>query len=244
MKVFLASTSDKTFIKNISDCQYILESFYYFQEWQVGLIKKAKMFLLDSGAFTFMSNVKKGKIDWKDYIDRYIAFINKHDIKYFFELDIDCIVGYNNVLKIRKYIEEKTGKKCIPVWHHNRGKEEFIKMCKEYDYVAIGGLVAGGGEYSKKYWKFFSWFISTAHKYGAKIHALGFTGVDGMQKYHFDSVDSTAWKSGGRFGQLHLFEDGKIKTITQKHRRAIYKKIDQNNFDEWVKFQRYADKNL
>lgn len=248
MKIFLAGTgSASKNIEIVKKSEYILESFYYIKEWQIPLIKNCKMFLLDSGAFTFMNNSKKGKTDWKDYIDRYIAFINKHDIKYFFELDIDCIVGYDNVLKIRKYIEEKTGKKCIPVWHHNRGKEEFIKMCKEYDYVSIGGLVAGGGEYSKKHWKFFSWFISTAHKYGAKIHALGFTSLDGIQKYRFDSVDSTTWLNGERFGEIHLFKNGTIeKYAGVKKGKRVKRNVGANehNFIEWAKFQRYADKNL
>ena len=74
MKVFLASTSDKSFISNITDSKYILESFYYFQEWQILLIKKCKMFLLDSGAFTFM-NSQKGKVDFDEYLTKYINFI-------------------------------------------------------------------------------------------------------------------------------------------------------------------------
>lgn len=242
MRVFLASTSDKSFIHNIADCKFILESFYYFQNWQTSLINTSKMFLLDSGAFTFMSNTKKGKIDWKDYIDRYIAFINKNEVEYFFELDIDCIVGYKNVLRIRKYIEEKTGKKCIPVWHKSRGKDEFLKMCDEYNYVAIGGIVSK--EIKQSEYPYLAWFIDEAHKRGCKIHGLGFTNLKCLKKYKFDSVDSTSWKSGGRYGQLHCFTGDTIKTITRKDMRAIYKKIDEHNFNSWVKFQKYAENNL
>ena len=63
MKVFLAGTSDKNFITNINDCKYILESFYYFQKWQIPLIKTSDMFLLDSGAFTFMNAKKNSNFD-------------------------------------------------------------------------------------------------------------------------------------------------------------------------------------
>lgn len=242
MKVFLAATSDKRFIPNLEDSKYILESFYYFQDWQIPLIKQSRMFLLDSGAFTFMQGKKSN--DFDGYLTRYIDFIRKHDVKYFFELDVDSVVGYDKVKEYRKRLEQETGKKCIPVWHFERGKDEFVKMCKEYNYVAIGGLVGGNAEYSSKYWRYFPWFIKTAHENGAKIHALGFTSLRGMAQYHFDSVDSTTWKSGGRFGQLHIFKDGTIKTITQKDKRAIYKKIDEHNFNEWLKYQKYADKNL
>lgn len=242
MKVFLAATSDKNFIPNLSDSKYILESFYYFQDWQVPLIKNSKMFLLDSGAFTFMNGKKSN--DFDGYLTQYINFINRYDVDYFFELDIDSVVGYEKVKQLRRRLERETGKKCIPVWHFERGKDEFVKMCKEYDYVAIGGLVGGNAEYSSKYWKYFPWFIKTAHDNGAKIHALGFTSLRGMALYHFDSVDSTSWKSGGRFGQLHVFENNTIKTITQKNKRAIYKKVDEHNFNEWLKYQDYAEKNL
>ena len=92
MKVFLAGTytREKAFIgKNVD---YMLESFFYVLPWQIERIPNMKMFLLDSGAFTFM-NSQKGKIDFDEYLTRYINFINKYDIKYFFELDVDSIVG-------------------------------------------------------------------------------------------------------------------------------------------------------
>lgn len=241
MKVFLASTSDKSFISNITDSKYILESFYYFQEWQILLIKKCEMFLLDSGAFTFM-NSQKGKIDFNEYLTTYINFINKYDIKYFFELDVDSIVGYEKVKQLRKRLENETGKKCIPVWHKSREKEEYLKMCEEYDYVAIGGIVTK--EITKDQYPFFTWFLNEAHKRDCKVHGLGFTSIADLPKYHFDSVDSTSWKSGGRFGQLHIYRNGAIKTITQKSKRAVYRAIDTNNFNEWLKFQRYAENNL
>ena len=240
MKVFLAATSDKSFIANITDSKYILESFYYFQEWQIPLIKKSEMFLLDSGAFTFMSGKKSN--DFDGYLTRYIEFIKKHDVKYFFELDIDSVVGYDKVKQLRERLEKETGKKCIPVWHKSRGKEEFLKMCDEYDYVAIGGIVTK--EITKDQYPFFTWFLNEAHKKGCKVHGLGFTSIADLPKYHFDSVDSTSWKSGGRFGQLHIYQNGTIKTITQKSKRAVYRAIDTKNFNEWLKYQRYADKNL
>lgn len=240
MKVFLAATSDKSFIPNITDSKYILESFYYFQEWQIPLIKKSEMFLLDSGAFTFMSGKKSN--DFDGYLTRYIDFIKKHDVKFFFELDIDSVVGYEKVKQLRKRLEKETGKKCIPVWHKSRGKDEFFKMCDEYDYVAIGGIVTK--EITKDQYPFFTWFLNEAHKRGCKVHGLGFTSIADLPKYHFDSVDSTSWKSGGRFGQLHIYKNGTIKTITQKSKRAVYRAIDTNNFNEWLKYQRYADKNL
>lgn len=240
MKVFLAGacTREKAFIgKNID---YMLESFFYVLPWQIERIPNMKMFLLDSGAFTFMNGT--GNANFDEYLTKYINFINKYDIKYFFELDVDSIVGYEKVKQLRKRLENETGKKCIPVWHKSRGKEEYLKMCEEYDYVAIGGIVTK--EITKDQYPFFTWFLNEAHKRGCKVHGLGFTSIADLPKYHFDSVDSTSWKSGGRFGQLHIYKNGAIKTITQKSKRAVYRAIDTNNFNEWLKFQRYAEVNL
>ena len=220
----------------------ILESFYYADEQTEQMIPKLKKFLLDSGAFTFFGSGKKVK--WNEYLDKYIDFINRNNVKRFFELDIDCLIGYEEVLKLREKLERGTGGKCIPVWHKSRGKEEFLKMCEEYNYVAIGGIVSK--EIRSAAYKYFPWFINEAHKREAKIHALGFTNLKGIEKYHFDSVDSTSWTAGSRFGKIYKF-NGKtmIPYPKQKGKRiSDSKKAEEHNFKEWVKFQKYAEKHL
>ena len=242
MKVFLAGayTRENAFVDKKVD--YMLESFFYVLPWQIERIPDMKMFLLDSGAFTFMSGT--GKADFDEYLTKYIDFINKYDIKYFFELDVDSVVGYEKVKEYRKRLEKETGKKCIPVWHKSRGKDEFLKMCDEYDYVAIGGIVTK--EITKEQYPFFTWFINEAHKRKCKIHGLGFTDTNLLEKYHFDSVDSTAWLSGSRFGHIYYFDNGvmKRKTPPKGKKTVHYKLIDEQNINEWLKYQRYADKNL
>lgn len=239
MKLFLAATSDKTFVgeDTLKSIPYALESFYYFQDWQKMLLKTCKMFLLDSGAFTFMSNVTDTNFD--EYLTRYIKFINDNDIKYFFELDIDSVVGYEKVKQMRHRLEKETGKRCIPVWHKSRGIDEWYKLCKEYRYVAIGGIVSK--EITKKDYPVLLQLNKIAARYGTKVHGLGFTNKDAY-KYGFYSVDSTNWKSGGRFGQLHIFDGKKIISISAKDKRAKnYKQIDNHNIREWIKYQKYLD---
>lgn len=220
----------------------ILESFYYADEWTEKMIPRLKYFLLDSGAFTFFSSGKH--IDWNEYLDRYIAFINKNKVEHFFELDIDVLVGYEKVLEFRRKLERGTGRQCIPVWHKSRGKDEFIKMCDEYKYVAIGGIVSK--EITQKEYVYFPWFLNEAHKRGVKVHGLGFTNLEGMRKYHFDSVDSTSWTTGNRFGAIYQFNG---KTMVKHGKKEGQKLADSravaiNNFNEWVKFQQYAKLHL
>ena len=223
----------------------ILFSFYYANELTEWIIPRVKKFILDSGAFTFMFANGSEKVDFNDYLTKYIDFINKNDVKLFLELDVDSVIGYENVLKLRKRLEMETGKKCIPVWHFSRGKEEFLKMCDEYDYVAFGGLMSDGFSVHELM-KVMPWFVNEAHKRGAKIHGLGFTNLKGLEKIKFDSVDSTAWVSGNRFGGVYRFNGRTMEKIQRKpgQRMTNCHELAINNFDEWVKFQKYAEKFL
>ena len=117
-------------------------------------------------------------------------------------------------------------------------------MCDEYDYVAIGGIVTK--EITKDQYPFFTWFINEAHKRNCKIHGLGFTNLEGLKKYHFDSVDSTSWTTGNRFGAIYQFNGETMIKHSKKEgqRLAQSRAAAIHNFTEWVKFQKYADKNL
>lgn len=242
MKIFMAGTYAHKYVAEEHKNDYILESFYSIKEWQIPYIKECKMFLLDSGAFTFM-NSEKGKVDFNQYLKDYINFINKYDIKYFFELDIDSIVGHEKVKEMRAMLEKGTGKKCIPVWHKSRGLEEWRKLTKEYDYVAIGGIVTK--EIKRKEYKYLSPMLSIAKENGCKVHGLGFTNLKALKRYHFYSVDSTSWLSGSKFGTLYMFQDGTLKSIRHKDRRIRnYIECNHHNIEEWLKFQKYAEKFL
>lgn len=246
MNVFLAGEHE---VKNGTECATwddinILESFYYASQNKhvIRLIKSAKNFLLDSGAFTFMQNSKE-QVDWDKYIENFAKFINTFDVKLFFELDIDPIVGLQEVERLRHKLEELTGKKPIPVWHKNRSKQYFIDMCKEYPYVALGGIVTQEIP-RKKYESAFPWFIKTAHEHGAKIHGLGYTSLRNLSKYHFDSIDSTSWLSGNRAGNIFIFNrmTGEMKSVfTGEGQRLKPRAAAKHNFCEWVKFSKYAE---
>lgn len=241
-----ASSGDYIFddMNEISNL-YVLESFYYADN---DVVKKyiplMGKFLLDSGAFTFMASNNKKKMDWDDYVERYANFINENKIDLFFELDIDSIVGITEVERLRTKLENLTNKQCIPVWHKSRGKDYFLNMCDKYSYVSIGGLVTK--EITPDEYKYFPWFIKSAHEREARIHALGYTNFLGLKKYHFDSVDSSSWSIGHRFGSICQFKDGYIINITRNknERMKDYKAVAKHNFKEWIKFQEYAKEYL
>lgn len=222
----------------LPDIPFILESFYYIRDYQIPLIHSAELFLLDSGAFTFMSNSKKA-VDWNEYLDRYIAFINENKVKYFFELDIDAVVGYDEVKKLRARLERETGRRCIPVWHKSRGIDEFKKLVEDYDYIAIGGIATK--EITRDEYPQMKKLVAYARQNGTKIHGLGFTEKD-IGDYGFYSCDSTTWNMVSRFGKIYRFTDGRIKVVTPKGKKidkSKYIEGEVHNIREWIKYQNY-----
>lgn len=245
MHLYLAGEHDVKNGKNaLSAGVMILESYFYaVQNRHVeGLIPQFRSLLLDSGAFTFMQN-KKIKPDWDEYIQRYAEFIVKNDIKLFFELDIDSVVGLKEVERLRDKLETLTNRRCIPVWHKSRGKEYWLKMATDYDYIAIGGIVSG--EITKDEYKYFPALIQLAKERGARVHGLGFTNLTGLTRYKFYSVDSTAWIYGNRSGFLQWFNGKTLEKIkAPAGMKMKSRETAIHNFNEWVKFQRYAEHNL
>ena len=222
----------------LKDVPFVLESFYYIRDYQIPLIKSAELFLLDSGAFTFMSNSKKA-VDWNEYLERYIDFINTYDVDYFFELDIDDVVGYERVKELRRKLENGTGKKCIPVWHKSRGIEEFKKHCEEYDYIAIGGIVTK--EIARSEFPFLKKLVAYAKQKGVLVHGLGFTERN-IAEYGFYSCDSTTWNMISRFGKIYKFTGDRIIVVTPKDKKinkAKYIEGEVHNVKEWIKYQNY-----
>lgn len=247
MDIYLAGTySRSATAEAIPDAEkvFVLESFYYVAEWMEPYIKEHWNFMLDSGAFTFMSNKQMGaNINWDKYVERYANYINKLDIKLFFELDIDVIVGIKEVERLRAKLEKLTNKQSIPVWHKSRGLEYWKKMVKDYDYVSIGGIVSK--EIKSSEFGIFTPLLKIAKENNCKVHALGFTNQQGMKRYKFDSVDSTAWIYGNIGGYLYQFNGKSIDKINKpKGKRLKSRAAAIHNFKEWVKFQQYAINNL
>ena len=227
----------------LSNKIYLLSSYFYIKkrarEKYSRLIPYFKDFMFDSGAFSFMNSGIK--VNWDSYIEEYADFIVKNNIQKFFELDIDSIIGYDKVKEYRKRLENLVSRPCIPVWHRSRGLDEFFRLCNEYSYIAIGGIAIKHIKTNE--YKIFSYLINEAHKRNCKIHGLGFTNLQFLKKYHFDSVDSTAWMSGGRFGKVYKFIGNTLVTYYRKENQRLinYIETDAHNFNEWIKFQRYAE---
>jgi hypothetical protein len=70
-----------------------------------------------------------------------------------------------------------------------------------------------------------------------------------LKELRFDSVDSTTWNVGGKFGKICQFSDDwtECRQNRPKHlnnHRAKTKELNLYNFEQWVRFQKYAEYNL
>ena len=198
-------------------------------------------FLLDSGAFSFMSGAECTREMLLEYLERYIKFINENNVKYFFELDVDTIFGIEFVEEMRRKLERSTGRPCIPVWHKGRGVEYWKWMCDNYKYVAIGGLVF---HVKKQEYEYIKKMVDYAYKKGVKVHGLGFTKTKELENYKFWSVDSASWKKSAALGRQAQFFNGKSisqRPINNGNKKVKLYELVKHNFIEWCKYQKYMD---
>jgi hypothetical protein len=237
MKLYLAGTYSHPYLWDIllENNACVLESFYYFKEWQTELFKHNMDFLLDSGAFTFINSPHRRiqEADMQKYTKNYIAFIKKHNIENYIEMDFDAFLTLQQVNELRHTIEEEVGHPSIPVWHKTRGFTEYKKLIQNYDYIALPYREFKGNIHVLKY------FLKLAQKENTKVHGLAATGNEAT-KLPFYSVDSTSW-IGGKFGHLYSFKNG---TIYQQHpsgKRAClpHYELDRQGLLAYIQYQKY-----
>jgi len=148
-------------------------------------------FSIDNGAFTFWKSAKL--ICWDEYYD-FIGKWKNHP-RFDFAIIPDVIDGgeaeNDNLL-----LDWPHGNCGVPVWHMNESEDRFIRLCNEYDRVAIGSC----GEYdiSKNpsgcvlRMKDIIRHVVDENGYPiAKIHMLRGLNKDVFTKLPFSSADST-----------------------------------------------------
>lgn len=155
-----------------------LMSFYYIKDEIFTKIKnKSELVLVDSGAFSFQQG---RKVDWIDYTKKYSEFIEKYNddkkVLGFFEMDIDPLTSdYALTLSLRNILTTVSNK-IIPVWHKNRGIEDFKNMCKNPIHKdRIIAITGQNGESPDLRVSDYSSFVAYAHYCGCKVHCLGMT---------------------------------------------------------------------
>lgn len=242
MKLYLVNGS--SLLSTPFETNYLLQTFYGINSKTIEEIKihidryGNDNFILDSGAFSLFSGTGKNMNyeKLKSYIDDYCDFIVRYNIKHFIEMDIDKIIGYEEVKRIRKYIENKVGRKSLYVYHtYSRSIEDLVDACKEREYIFFGGLVKETKDFNK-----INSFIDFLYGYGVKCHLLGHTPPDLENYHHLYSCDSSSWTMGARSGIIFNFENDKlVSNKLEDMKRTTYYQLNNHNFKQWIKYQKY-----
>lgn len=214
MKIFLsalenAKTCKAEGIRSIAEVlvdqgiqmKFNLMSYYYIKghEQTAEFIRDhTDEILIDSGAHSFQ---KGTKVDWLEYTKKYADFIQRFDrpnVIGYFEMDVDNIIGYDKVKALRGILENVSDK-IIPVWHKNRGLDDFKEMCKSRrgKIVSITGFK---NEDIKDHQ--YLMFVKYAHEQGCRIHCLGMTRKQVLDAVPFDYTDSSSWSAQSRMGYI------------------------------------------
>ena len=239
MKIFLSGIdADKKRFKyvdaRIDKYYYMLMSFFYLnQEIFDKVCNKSDEVLIDSGAHTLQQNSTR---NFDSFLERYISFIKKNDnpkVIGYFELDVDNKIGYDRVKEYRDELE-KVSDKIIPVWHKNRGINDYIEMCERYSgkIVAITGF-RNEDITDEQYLS----FLKVAIKYKCKLHCLGCTRKNILDKIPFYSVDSASWCYEAVFGRLLLDVQGHRRHLSRNNYREIQLDVALNNFKVYQELQ-------
>lgn len=195
-----------------------LLSYYYLRNHYDNALfirDNSELVIIDSGAHTFQFGKK---VDFEAYTKQYAEFIKHFDsdnVVGYFEMDIENVIGYEKVLYLREILESVSDK-IIPVWHPNRGIDDYLSMCQRYagKVVAIGGFRRTDIKDNQ-----FIMFLKTAKKYGCKVHCLGMTRTEILEKVPFDFTDSATWITAANMG--HPLINGRQPMQARRNKGGI-----------------------
>lgn len=179
---------------------------------------------IDSGAHSFFGYAgtstaahhnNKDKSEMPDpylYFEKYLSFIKEHyeKISYFVELDIQAIVGMDQVWKWRERMsKEGVYDKCIPVIHSIDSTDVYKRTLDtlESGYIGLEGL--RNKKINLPYMK----ILKECYERNIKVHGFALTASEITTKYPFFSVDSTTWTAPVRYGTLLVLDKGSLKQV-------------------------------
>jgi hypothetical protein len=232
MKLYFAGYSAYYEEAKKANLQNLLESYLTFRDkssngefiqWHKNKGLLGKNIFLDSGAFSAWTR------GISINIDEYAAFIKQYNQHLTVYGNLDVIGDAKGTEKNQRYLESK-GLHPIATFHIGSPYPELVKMVKEYDYIALGGLV--GVPQTRRIKHLDKCFRIIKLK--AKIHGFGVGDFKLMLRYPFYSVDNTNWIMGGRTGAVYNFDKKalKLRSTWYKDKRIFDKirKVDVYKF--------------
>jgi len=127
------------------------------------------------------------------------------------------IVGYMNLDILgdglatieNQFAMERYGLRPIPTWHLGEGEEYLDYYYQHYEYISVGGLVAGFA--SKKQLRGLTTLLNQKYP-ERKYHyfGIGITGTSVFQEARPYSVDFSTWSNPARFGNEIVVDEKQL----------------------------------
>ena len=191
--------------------------------------------MLDSGAFSaFTRGVKIN-------IDDYIAYIKEHGFKVYASLDV--IGNAEESKRNNEYMRSK-GLVPIPAYHYGEDESYLEFYCKNYPYIALGGVAQLRTPTRVMKWLDNCFSVIKNYK-TIKIHGFAITSPRLMKRYPFYSVDSTGWLQGGIFGRTKVYKNMKLQAHSLDlfyNKTKDYKFRNTKNIIEYLKLEKEMTK--
>jgi hypothetical protein len=197
----------------------MLLSYAYFAQWDVPTFRThaGADILVDSGAFTAATQGKSVDIaEYTDWLAEREGLINH-------AASLDVIGDEKASARNHEWQRSRLGDRVdlLATWHLGSSLPELHRLCRENDYLAIGGCVP----YAKRP-ELLMRHLVQAHKiareHGTRLHGLGITGRTAMFRLPWGSVDSSSWATAHRYGQLNVADRfQKIHSITYGQRQDL-----------------------
>ena len=196
MKIYFAGLSGSNYHIALqeADVRRCLLSYYY---WLIDKRERRKInfsdIFIDSGAFSAWSQgIKINLYEYIDFVKEYLDKITVYS-------NLDVIGDANNTLK-NQHEMQKSGLSPLPVFHINENYKCLDEYCKNYPYIALGGMV---GKTRRQKDNFLHNCFTVIKKYfPIRIHGFALTDIELLKKYPFYSIDTTAWLQAVQYKNL------------------------------------------
>ncbi len=141
-------------------------------------------------------------------VDDYCAWLRDNAESVNFAAALDVIGDYKATRANADAMQSAVGDVCkvLPTFHVGSPWSELESLCKDYDFVALGGAVA----VSRRLKAMTQWLVQALRvckEHGVVTHGFGLTRDPFPGLLPFYSVDSSYWKYGKMGGTVQLWDD-------------------------------------
>lgn len=223
MKIYFAGVDRPSFLGELQRCgaKRILISYADYRKSFPTFAKHLAEYnfsvLLDSGAYS--AYTRGIKLD----VAEYAKFLKTWGSEFEGYFGLDIIGDFDKTWDNQDYLEDQ-GLRPIPVFHYGEPAEILRFMTKQYKRIGIGGMVPQSNATLDKWLPTVFYNKDGQEKYsGIKFHALGLATTYLLEKYPWNSADSTKWLIGRKFGHtLHEHQGrGRDDSIIDKTQHNI-----------------------